>query len=325
MKENILIIDDKGTERVIRPQFEKARVTKPTPDTPKTLSELLETLDTLHQKKKEFEFLKDEISVKVESPTPFFYICFLSDIHFDREGFDAPAFKQYLEAIKNYPIYTVLVGDIGSYFSPTRHPRGMLEGVVTADEQTVIVRSFLKEYQDKILGCVMGNHEYFVNESSGIEIARWMTQDLHVPLLKNGGLLHLQVNEQDYDIYLFHKIARYYSSLNLTNALRRAMELGRDADMVVCGHKEIGAMEKVVHQDKKPFLLQLGSFKKEDRFEREMGMIPNPQVFYPVVRFRGDKRNIEATEDLNQALDEIEAIEYYYRMLALGLLGSHGK
>jgi len=107
----------------------------------------------------------------------------------------------------------------------------------------------------------------------------------------------------------------------LTNALRRAMELGRDADMVVCGHKEIGAMEKVVHQNKKPFLLQLGSFKKEDRFEREMGMIPNPQVFYPVVRFRGDRKNIEATENLEDALFEIEAIEYFYRMIAIGILG----
>lgn len=304
-----IIIDAKGTEKEVHRLVREPVIYRPETTPDRKFSEYLESISTLQKEHKKFEPFVNETTVRIETPSPFLYVQFLSDIHLDRRDFDLETFKRNLEAIRQYPIFLVILGDIGSFFSPKHLAEGMLEAMITPDEQAEITRSFFREFKDKTLAILPGNHEDFVRRASGIEMANWLVKGLGIPLLKNESLLHLNVNDITYDIYLFHRIGKYYSSLNLTNALRRAREVGMNVDAVIQGHYEVGAMEKLVHRTEKPFLLQLGTFKSEDRYRVEQGFLPRGRIFFPIVRFNTRRKNIEATEDFEQAVEEITYFE----------------
>ena len=206
----------------------------------------------------------------------------------------------------------------------------MLQDVLTPDDQLLLLRRFMQEFQEKILASVQDpSHTDWIRSRAGIEPHRWMTEDLDIPLLKSGSVMNLTVNDQRYKILLFHAIARFGSSFNRTHPHKRMLEMHRDADVVIAGHRHIGAMEKTVHRDEKmPSLVQLGTFKTKDEFGERYGMVPRPQVFFPTMFFDARRHNIEMIEDIQAAQEFLAASSHYARQMGVAYLGygsSRGK
>jgi UDP-2,3-diacylglucosamine pyrophosphatase LpxH len=282
----------------------------------------------------ELQELRNETTIWRESTSlhvdtggyPYFYFHPLSDVHIGHQGVDHQALLEHLAFIKRMPVTTALVGDVADFFLPSKHPDGMLGDVITPDDQLVLWRRFMEEYKEKLLGVVQDpSHVDWARRQAGIEPYRWMTLDLEIPLLESGGHIDLTVNDQRYKIVMFHQVAKYNSSFNRTHSLKRMRELHvDDADVVIGGHVHIGAMEKAVHREGKPYFVQLGTFKTEDGFGTRGGYVPRPQVFFPTLVFDGRKHNVEAIEDLDAGEEFIHAMDAFYKTLAVGHLG-YGK
>jgi len=290
--------DDEIRRDTIRPQ-----VNKPQPNQPTTFNQELERMKEIQRQREALRLWKDSVTITIDTGRlPYFFLMPLSDLHMGSEQVDYHQLERYLKAIDRYPIYTVLLGDLGDFFGPFKYPTGMAEDVVSADAQLMTLRKFFLQYKDKILCAVTGNHDDWIYKTAGVEPYRWLAEDLNIPLLNSGGLLNLEVNEVKYKILLYHSISRYNSSFNPTHAGKRMLELHRDADIVISGDKHRFGMEKLTHRDKKPYVIQLGTFKTEDSYgRRSYGMAPRPQVGFPVLFLSAGEKNVEAIEDLETA------------------------
>ena len=278
-------------------------VTRPIIDDPLSFEEHLARVEQLQEIKKETGLWKEEMTVEVKTNGfPFFVMRPLSDMHMGAIGTDMTAIREHLGDIKKYPIYTPLVGDIGDFFGPFKHQSGMLGDVIDPDDQLSMLRRFYEEYKEKILCTVQDpSHTDWIRQATGIEPQRLLVEKLGITALVSGGLMRLKVNDQEYKILLFHAIGKFGSSLNLTNAGKRMIDMADDVDLVLSGHSHIGAMEKLVKRMRKATILQMGTFKTKDDFGRRLGLKPNPQVFFPTIFFDGRKHNIEMIEDRESA------------------------
>ena len=189
----------------------KPDVYKPTPKDTQDFDRLLSRYKALTDLQNETEIWRDGIELHVDTNgAPYFAMVPLSDMHIGHRGVDIEALTDYINYLRNYPIHTILVGDLGDFFSPTAHADGMLQDVLTPDDQLLLLRRFMQEFQEKILASVQDpSHTDWIRSRAGIEPHRWMTEDLDIPLLKSGSVMNLTVNDQRYKILLFHAIARF--------------------------------------------------------------------------------------------------------------------
>jgi hypothetical protein len=296
-------------------------VEKPKQQKSSSLSEQLTTLHQLAEGTRKKELWKDKVEIGVQTRGLPFMLLPLSDLHIGSFGLDYQSLKKHLDFIKNNPVYTVLVGDLADNFSPIKHPTAMKEDVVSPTDQWAVARSFFKEFEDKILAVVSGNHDEWTG-AVGIDIYRWLTEDLNIPLLKGGGVLRLNIDDSQFKIRLWHRIARLNSQFNYTHAGKQALRLGADdSDVIITGDKHLGGIEQTHIGDKKRTIVQLGTFKVEDSFGRSQGFVQRPRPFYPVLMFFPQTYNIEAIENLDQAEELISGMVKYYKQKAVALIG----
>jgi len=286
---------------------------KPKPEPREVLEAHLSRLKKMQELHNQTNFWKDTVELHIDTGDyPFAHVVPLSDLHLAHQGVDMEDLSEYLNFVEREPVYIGLHGDLGDFFNPSKHADGMFGDIVTPEQQMEMLRAFMERFQNKILYCTQSpSHDDWVRQASGVDPYYWITKDLNIPLVKGGGLVNLSVNEQLYRILVFHGVSRYNSSFNRTHALKRARELHKDADIVIGGHKHIGAMEKAVHREDKPYFVQLGTFKTEDGFGTRKGMFPKPQVFFPTLFLDSKKHNVEAIEDRETAEMLIEALGVY--------------
>lgn len=300
--ERKLIINSKGEEKIVNP----FKIEKEAPPPSRSFTENLATLQRIQEERKNFELWRDHIEIRIDTRgEKYFFVMPLSDVHLSAMGTDHNLVEKYLGAIKDYPIYTVLVGDLIDNFTPFTHPTGISEDLVNQDAQMVILRSMFEYLDDKILSVIVGNHDDWTKKTSGMEIYRWVAQDLGIPLLYSGGTIDFKINDLTYRGIFAHAISKFNSSFNPTHAGKRVLELYDDADFIVSGDKHRFGMEKLTHRGKKPYIVQLGTFKIDDEFGKRSHLrIPRPQEGFPILVFSAyGKKNIEAIEDLDTAID----------------------
>lgn len=270
----------------------------------------------------EAEPWKDKVELTIQTPSPYFCLLPLSDFHLGDYGTDYEEVRAKLAYLKEYPVYTVLVGDIGNFFMPARHPEGMLNQA-PPDWQVGLLRQFFEEYRDKILAVVSSpSHHEWLRSMAGIDADIWLTRNLGIPLLESGGVLQLDINDQTYSGLLFHQIKRFTSSYNLTHAGKQALRFHGNADFVIDAHRHQGAMEQTFMRGEKATIVRLGTTKVEDKYGTRSGYLGRPFPFYPTMFFDARRKNIELVEDQVAAEEIIEAMDYLSRMRAVAFLGS---
>jgi hypothetical protein len=96
-----------------------------------------------------------------------------------------------------------------------------------------------------------------------------------MPFFQSGGLLTVDLNGIKYKIGMQHK-SRFNSSLNVTNANKRTLDLRwPSADVVAIAHHHVAAIEHVARwegEDKKDVVLvRTGTYKIGDQWGRSEG------------------------------------------------------
>lgn len=288
-------------------------IIKPAPKSAETFRQGLDRMREIQTLREPLSLWKDEVNISVDTKgMPFFALIPISDLHFGSEYTDYDYIDKLLNFTRENNVQMLLLGDLGDFFSPKILAEAMMDTVANPDEQSMTIRSFFEEYKDLILSAVSGNHDDWVRKASGVEIYRYLTQDLNIPLLNSGGHLNLDVNGIKYKGLLYHAIGKYNSSFNLTHAGKRMLELQEDADFVISGHQHQFAVEKAQHRDKKVIIASLGSPKTEDMFgKRSYGLGPKPQIGFPVFFFNATKKNIEVIEDMETAQNYLNATKAF--------------
>lgn len=304
---------NEGSDMFVQPP--PMSVEKPQQANPFSFDEHMRRVKQLQEIKGEFSLWRDKIDIKVDvGKLPFMPFRPIADMHIGAMGVDMAQVENHLNDIKNSSIVTAAVGDMGDFFGPMAHPEGMMGDVIGPDEQLTMLRRFFEEFKDKMLCTVQDpSHTDWIRQKSGIEPQRYLVENLGIPALKSGGLVKLNVNGIEYKMLLFHQIGKFGSSLNITNAGKRMLDMAQDVDIVISGHTHIGAMEKVVKRDGKPYIIQVGTFKTDDDFGTRKGLVPKPQVFFPTILFDSRKKNIECIEDREMAMDILDATNRKYR------------
>lgn len=296
-------------------------VEKPKTNSVLPFEEQLISLSSLAEQSRKKELWRDEVEVRVKTRGLPFMLLPLSDLHIGSNSVAYDTMGEYFRFLKNNPVYTVLVGDLADNFSPVKHPQAMKEDIVSPTDQWSVARAFFKEYEEKVLSVISGNHDEWTG-AVGIDIYRWLTEDLNIPLLKGGGLLKLNIDGEEFKIRLWHRIARLNSQFNYTHAGKQALRLaGDDSDVIITGDKHLGGFEQTHIGDKKRTIIQLGTFKVEDAYGRSQGFVQRPKPFFPILLFFPHTHNIEVIENIDQAEDIIQAMIKYYKQKSVALLG----
>ncbi len=265
---------------------------------------------------------KESLDISVKTRGLPFMLVPLSDLHIGAEGTDYDALQRHLDAIKKHPIYTILLGDLGDFFAPAKHPDAMLDDVANPTEQFLAIISFLKEYSGSILAMVSGNHEQFVKKTAGLNLYQIISSQTGIPLLRSGGTINLTVDNITYRIKPYHKIARYNSSFNYTHAGKQAVRLsGEEVDLVISGDKHLGAYEQMQYGDGRLTVVQTGTFKIYDEYGHTEGFVQKPQVFFPVLVFNGQKREIITLPNIDSGVEYIRLYKQHLRRVAVSMLG----
>ncbi len=289
------------------------------------LSKNLADIKEISQRERRERRWKDEVVVRVKNyPLNWFFLMPLSDLHIGNHRVDYDKMQEYFDYLKNYPVYTVLLGDLGDFFIPSRHPSGMFEDV-SVMKQVEAVQSLFEEYQDKILSIVNDpSHSDWIYQTSGVDIYEVLSRSYNIPLLESGGSFVLDFgNGVQYKMALFHKIAKFNSSLNPTHAGKRVIERHKKGiDFVVSGHRHRGSFEITpLFFGEKKAVIQTGTFKTDDTWGRKQGFVGAPDIFFPTILFRTDKKGFEIIEDIENSKDMIEALANYYKLTTQALLG----
>jgi hypothetical protein len=113
--------------------------------------------------------------------------------------------------------------------------------------------------------------------------------------------------------------------MNATHSGKKAIEMYKEADVVVSGHHHRGAVEKTTHRNNaKPMIVSCGTFKTEDAFLKDSGRITPFDIFYPTLMFFPQRHNVEVVEDIDTAKEMIDAIYQFHKHQAVSMLGMNG-
>jgi len=306
---NHIIVDDKGTEKRV-PTLAETIISKPPHQFGlTTFSEYVGKMKELSEFRLEETLWQDEVRIDIQTPYKWFGVQPFGDSHIGSHGVDYDKLTEILAGwLQHDNLRTILLGDLGDFFVPKgRHSEGMMGDVVTPQTQMVALKKFLTEYQDEILANTSDpSHADWVYQTSGIDIYEYASWDLRVPLINQGGSVLLNVNGVEYDIMPFHKIAKFKSSFNLTHAHKRALELHRDADIVIAGHIHQGSFEKAYRSGHEVTLVQIGTLLTKEigsQWAKKQGFLGNVRPYYPIILFNTEEKRTQVIDRLEDAED----------------------
>jgi len=306
---NRIIINDKGETRRV-PTLAETVISKPPHQFGlTTFSEYMDKMKDLSEFKLTETLWREEIKIDIQTPYKWFGVQALGDLHIGSHGVDYDELANILAGLlQNDNLKTILIGDLGNFFIPKgRHVEGMMGDVVTPHTQLVALKKFFTEYQDEILANTSDpHHTDWVFQATGIDAYEYIARELNIPLVTQGSSIKLNFGEVEYDVMPFHKIAKFKSSFNLTHSHKRALELHRDADVVMAGHIHKGAFEKAYRNGHEVALVQIGTLLTKEvgsTWAKKQGFLGQVRPYYPIVLFNTEEKRMQIIDYLEDAED----------------------
>lgn len=303
-----IVIDGQGHEKEVATPAETI-IAKPQHQLGfNTFSQIIDNAQELAENRIEQSLWRDQIDIDIKTPYKWFAIQPWGDFHVGSHGCDYDKLKELLAGpLQHDNLKTILLGNLGDFFTPMGGPKDGAQGdVINVQSQLFAVKKFLTEYQDVILAEVNApDHEDWIYRSSGIDIYEFLTEELNIPLINAGGSVKLNFGDISYDIMPFHKIARFKSALNLTNAHKRALDLQRDADVVIAGHTHKPDYEWAYKNGHEVQLVQSGTLETKEvgsMYGKKEGFLGSVGSVYPVVLFNTREKSTQVVTSLDHAL-----------------------
>ena len=167
------------------------------------------------------------------------FILLMTDTHYGSIHSDNDKIIKHLAIVESTPnFYMVHNGDHTDNFLPDVFASGMTEDPVSPQ---ITARAWAQRMRQmdgksKIGALGYGNHDSFGFDSSAQDFYDTYFSDMQCPIMTTGGLIHIMVGAQRYDMAMMH---RHWGSsrLNPTNVSKRILEHEYPtADIIFTGH-----------------------------------------------------------------------------------------
>ena len=278
MKENQpigkLVVDAQGTEKEIYPRTsfpDKKQVTL----NPQEFEEAVQRISSLKENASvgQKEAIWQPILDKPNKP---FTFLFLTDVHYLSTKIEYALLEKFLTTVRETPNMALVTGgDDCDNFNVQlgKAATGVYEDPFEAGFQARAWRQRIGELDKlgKVGFMTFGNHTEW-SYKGGIDWSDTFLGDMNCPILTSGGLVHLKVGEQNYDVAVTHK---YWgtSKLNPTNACKRFLEHEYpEADIVLLGHTHQSENLQFERGGKDRIGIIGGTLKLYDDFARKHGI-----------------------------------------------------
>lgn len=294
-----LVIDGKGTERNVPTPAETIISKPPHKLGLTTFSQYLDKAEEMADFRIKESLWVDEVKINIQTPYEWYGIQPWGDFHFGSAGCDYQKGRELMaDMLQHDNLGTITVGNLSDFFTPMGGPRdGSLGQVITPSDQISNIKKFLFEFQDKILSSTNEpDHADWVYRSSGIDVYEFLGKELNIPMVTAGGSTKINFGDVEYDIMAFHKIAKFKSAFNLTHSHKRALELHRDADVVIAGHIHKPDYEWAYRNGHEVALVQIGTLETKETgsmYGKKEGFLGPVKSVYPVILFNTHKKMMQ--------------------------------
>jgi predicted phosphodiesterase len=306
MERGELVINSKGTTEIV-PNSNRTIISKPEHRLGTTFSQYEDIARRRAKEVQEASLWKDEVKININTPHEWFGIQPWGDFHIGSHGCDYDKLDELLAGVMTHDnLKTITLGNLGDFFVPLGGPKdGILGDVLTPQTQMFTIKKFLTEQQDNILASVNEpDHADWVYRASGIDVYEFLGQELNIPLVTAGGSVKINFGNVEYDIMPFHKIAKFKSAFNLTHGHKRALELHRDADVVLAGHTHKPDYEWAFRNGHDISLIQIGTLETKETgnmYGKKEGFLGPVRSVYPILLLNTLRKDMQIVTDLSHA------------------------
>lgn len=207
--------------------------------------ELAERSAEIAKKRSKISPLLKSTHVTISTKQPI-GIVFTGDWHLGDTGIDYKKWLSDMELILNHPnLFMVDLGDDRQNMRSFKTLSAVLNQVMTPQEQGLFLRGIVDELteKNKLLCKVDGNHDVEFDERIFGEALQWyLLENMKAPRFKNKGLLFLELGDQTYSLYVFHK-TRFRSIFRAAHGAYREWQFGYPADIVAGAHDHMPGFE----------------------------------------------------------------------------------
>lgn len=272
---------------------------------------VIQAAQTIHREQKKREIVQPSAQLKITTADPV-VVFTQGDLHIGNTDVNYAELLRQHDAIRGMRnAFLSLTGDIldnGFIF----REGGWAENL-PYDMQGEVACNLLKDLDEggKVLWNTVGNHDLFQQN-----VFPTYFGTMNFPIIgPNHGRVDLQVGEQDYNFFTFHKLSMGSSTMSPLLRCQRALEyFDQDADVLIGGHthrKVIGQYKLGIDKQKKlRTMIETGTFKPEERFQREQGNLRTANFDYGgagVILFP-DKKEVMPFYDFDQGVEMINGL-----------------
>jgi len=164
-------------------------------------------------------------------------VVFMGDMHLGVNGCNEDKVQMLIDKISQMPnVYVVGMGDYSEYREPSSDKYDYEVAKYTIEEQLDIILGMFDKIKDKMLGVLIGNHEYgLIRKTSDNPIKRWC-KSAEVAYFAH--MAHMRIcfpNSEEYSFIVTHGYGGGRKAGSKVNALTDFIS-EHDVDCVVMGH-----------------------------------------------------------------------------------------
>ena len=298
-----------------------------------SFEEGLEVVRSRRKLWKEKRFGQEQATVDLKGVEAPALLAAIGDIHWGSVYTDNDRFMRDISLIEQAPnAYILLMSNLIDNAIPKQFPDGMLSNEIHPEEQVITMRALVKRLSEegKILAAVTSPcHEGWTGKATGQDINRLLFDKMPFPVLDNGGMLTVDLGDQEYKIGMFHQIGPFNSNFNKSHGVQQMqrLRLQGKADIVAAAHHHVGealhtwAGNNLGENNLKDVAyLRTGCYKIDDKWVvGRYGTQGEPGG--QSVMLWPDKRRMLPFLDIETAADVQKAIYRQEKLNAVGLLG----
>jgi hypothetical protein len=240
--------------------------------TPADEAEMWSMMAQLSAKRDQTRLAQDHLSIEVPGNQPVAF-GFFGDMHTGVEGvlydemdadFDALAAAEGVYAVGN--------GDYAHNPKAKTKPGENLYRMIIPDPdvQYRMAMYQIRKLEGKLAGLIKGCHDDWDAQIAGFERVASMCQELDCAYLGHGAVIEVKLGTQVYRLLARHKY-KFESSINITNAQRRAWESIDQADAVIFAHLHHNVSHIEPRSNGDVIYMRSGSYFHWDEFGMKIG------------------------------------------------------
>ncbi len=249
-----------------------------------------------------------ELSLEIRDTKPV-AVSFWSDWHLGGRGVDYQGHDEDARLIEETPgLYWFGGGDYKDNYNPAPHPTGCNGQVFPPGTQDLVVLRYMRRCGKRCLALLRGCHDQWDHANSDRDFVAACCEAADAANLWHGGLVHLWIGQECYDIRARHKYPGE-SNLNTTNTHRRQIEADGEADIYARAHRHYPDIQMVPKAGRSTVVfLRSGSRKIWDEYGQQNAGGAKGQPGIPTVVLFPNEHKMVPFRDIRDAIPYLRAV-----------------